>query len=63
MGRYNNDETSFLLGYEPKVAPPKFLLGLFPASIQPYLELIRLEKVLRPPFVSKFTLILIRSVY
>ena len=25
--------------------PPKFPLGLFPAPLQPYLELIRLEKV------------------
>lgn len=62
MGRYNDDETSFLLGHEPKVAPPKFPLGLFPASIQPYLELIRLEKVFQPSLVSKFNLILIRSV-
>lgn len=25
--------------------PPKFPLGLFPPPLQPYLELIRLEKV------------------
>jgi hypothetical protein len=53
MGRYNNDETSFLLGHEPKVAPPKFPLGLFPASIRPYLELIRLEKVFSTTIRSK----------
>ena len=51
MGRSSSTETTLLLLHKAPISPvtpPKFPLGLVPASVRPYLELIRLEKV-RPP--------------
>ena len=43
MGRNAEESSPLLLSYA--ALRPKFPLGLFPESLQPYLELIRLEKV------------------
>ena len=48
MGRSSSTETTLLLLHKAPISPvtpPKFPLGLAPAPVRPYLELIRLEKV------------------
>jgi hypothetical protein len=45
MGRSCGTDVAPLLDKMPTPSVPKYPLGLFPPSVRPYLELIRLEKV------------------